>query len=369
MYAMMKQVRIKDYERGLLFRDGDFKELLGPGKHWVFGRPGSFRVDVLSKRLTWITHDQLDVLAHRDALKGEAEVLEIADHERALVWLDGRFERVLQPGRYAYWKGFREVRVERVDTHTVRFEHRDLQVIAKTTSGATALDIVTVRPHHVGVLFQDGTYADTLAPGRYAFWRGAAEVEVMQVDQRELTVDIAGQEIMTADKVSLRMNAILRFVVADVVKAVSMLEDPRQALYRDAQLALRAAVGAVTLDDLLANKDALSSDLDRVLREKGAAYGLRVVGTGVRDIILPGEMRELLNRVTEAKKAAEANLITRREETAAMRSQMNTAKMLENNPTLMRLRELETLTKIAETSTMQVVLGEKGLSDRVTNLL
>ena len=80
-------------------------------------------------------------------------------------------------------------------------------------------------------------------------------------------------------------------------------------------------------------------------------------------------MKVLLNKVTEAKKAAEANLIARREETAAMRSQANTAKLLENNPTLMRLKELEVLTKVSESSKMNVVLGEKGLADRVVNLL
>ncbi len=76
-----------------------------------------------------------------------------------------------------------------------------------------------------------------------------------------------------------------------------------------------------------------------------------------------------MNRVTEAKKAAEANLIARREETAAMRSQANTAKILHDNPTLMRLRELEVLEKVAAGGKLQVALGERGLADRVVNLL
>jgi hypothetical protein len=97
--------------------------------------------------------------------------------------------------------------------------------------------------------------------------------------------------------------------------------------------------------------------------------GLSIVSVGVRDIILPGEMKDLMNKVTEAKKAAEANLIVRREETAAMRSQANTAKVLADNPTLMRLRELEVLEKVATSGKLSVVLGEKGLADRVVNLL
>ena len=90
---------------------------------------------------------------------------------------------------------------------------------------------------------------------------------------------------------------------------------------------------------------------------------------GIRDVILPGDMKDMLNKVIEAQKAADANLIMRREETAAMRSQANTAKLLDNNPTLMRLRELDVLEKIAGNSKLNVVLGEKGLADRVVNLL
>jgi hypothetical protein len=80
-------------------------------------------------------------------------------------------------------------------------------------------------------------------------------------------------------------------------------------------------------------------------------------------------MKALLNRVIEARKAADANLITRREETAAMRSQANTARLLEDNPTLMRMRELDLLEKIAGSAKLNVVLGEKGLADRIVNLL
>ena len=97
--------------------------------------------------------------------------------------------------------------------------------------------------------------------------------------------------------------------------------------------------------------------------------GLKIVSAGVRDVILPGDMKDLMNKVTEAKKAAEAKVISCREETAAMRSQANTAKLMEGSPTLMRLRELEVLEKVATSGKLNIVLGEKGLADRVINLL
>ena len=102
---------------------------------------------------------------------------------------------------------------------------------------------------------------------------------------------------------------------------------------------------------------------------RGTAFGLEIVGFGIRDVILPGEMKTILNRVTEAKKAAEAELITRREETAAMRSQANTARIFESNKALMRLRELEVLEKVADKAKLSAVLGEGGLADRVVKLL
>ena len=157
--------------------------------------------------------------------------------------------------------------------------------------------------------------------------------------------------------------------VADPRKAVCTADDYKQALYREAQLVLRAVVGARELDGLLADKEAVAREAAALLAPRAEALGLEVCALGIRDLILPGDMKELMNKVTEARKAAEANLITRREETAALRSQSNTAKLLAENPTLMRLRELEALEKIASAGEFKVVLGEKGLADRIVNLL
>ena len=231
------------------------------------------------------------------------------------------------------------------------------------------LDTFAVEQGHVGVLFEDGTYVETLPPGKYAFWKNVAKVALVPVDLRETMLDIGGQEIMTADKVTLRLNAVVTYRVADAHKALSAADDARQALYREAQLALRAVIGGRELDQFLADKDAVARELEAIVRQRVAALGLEVLSLGIRDVILPGDMKDLMNKVTEAKKAAEANLIARREETAAMRSQVNTAKLLEGNPTLMRLRELEVLEKVATNSKLNVVLGEKGLAERVVNLL
>ncbi len=364
---MFKRIKVRSYEVGLHFRNEEFKGLIQAGVHWLLDPLMRVRVEVVSQRDPWITHDKLDMIVKSGALADHAEVLDLKDHERALVWIDGRFSHILAPGLYAYWTGQKEVKVEVVDARKVRFEHDDLKII--TRAGQRLLDVCAIERNRVGVLFQDGRYVDTLASGLYAFWLGTADGKVVEVDLRETMIDVGGQELMTADKVTLRLNAVIAYCVVDARKAVCATEDARQALYREAQLALRAVVGVRDLDAFLSDKDVVAREVEEQVRGRADQLGLKVVSVGVRDVILPGDMKDLMNRVTEAKKAAEANLIARREETAAMRSQANTAKLLESNPTLMRIRELEVLEKIACDGKLNVVLGEKGLADRVVNLL
>jgi len=365
----LKRFKIRSYEMGLSFRDGEFQGLLGEGTHWLLDPLDRIAVVVVSRRAPRLVHEKLDLIAASGVLKGHATVVDLKDDQRALVWIDGRFHAVLPPGLFAFWTGSRDVRVEVVDARRPRLEHEDLRTIARWPSVGPLLDVCTVGRGCEGVLFLDGAYAETLPPGLYAFWKGGADARVVEVDLRETALDVGGQEIMTADKVTLRLNAVVAYRVADARRAVCAADDAKQALYREAQLALRAVVGARELDALLADKDVVAREVEEMLRRRAGELGLAVLAAGLRDVILPGDMKELMNKVTEARKAAEANLVTRREETAALRSQANSAKLMADNPVLMRLRELEALEKIAAAGHLNVLLGEKGLADRVVNLL
>ena len=162
----------------------------------------------------------------------------------------------------------------------------------------------------------------------------------------------------------------MAYKVVDARRVVASSENLDQSLYREVQLILRDVLGGQTLDQLLTSKEAVAEEAQSRLAQRAAEFGLAIVSVGIRDVILPGEMKELLNQVTAAKKAAEANLISRREETAAIRSQANTAKLLDASPTLMRLRELEVLEKVASSTNLQVLLNDgSSLSDRVTKLI
>jgi len=365
----VKWYTIRSFEMGLHFRDGEFRGLLGAGTHWFFDPFGKVVLEIVSRRAPFLKHEKLDLIVKSGELKGYAEVLDLQDDKRALVWVDRRFVWILAPGQHAYWIDPREVRVEVVDARRVRFEHEDLRVICRNASAREQLELGAVGRGCVGVLFLDGRYVDTLQPGPWAFWKGAADVRVVEVDLRETTLDIQGQEIMSADKVTLRINGVATYRVSDARRAICTADDYKQALYRDAQLVLRAVVGARELDALLADKESVATEAAALLAPRAEGLGLQITALGIRDLMLPGDMKELMNKVIEARKAAEANLITRREETAALRSQANTAKLLAENPTLMRLRELEVLEKVVASGKLSVILGEKGLADRVMNLI
>lgn len=366
---MFKRFKIRQDEIGLLFRDGAFDRTLAHGVHWLFDPLNKLRALVVSMREVIFTHEKLDEMVKANTLGDRAMIVDLKDHQRALVWIDGRFRRILGPGLYALWTVIRNVRVEIVDAHGVRFQHKDFGLISRSEDAKRLLDVCEIKRDHAGVAFIDGKFHEVVGAGRYAFWMGMSAARLVEVDLREQTLDVSGQDLMTADKVTLRLNALATFRIVDARKTVSASDNPQQALYRAVQLALRTIVGVRQLDEFLVDKDAVAVEALDAIKSRANELGLEVISLGIRDIILPGDMKDLMNKVIEAKKAAEANLISRREETAAMRSQANTAKLLEASPILMRLRELEVLEKVAASTSLQVVLSEKGLSDQLTKLI
>jgi len=365
---MLQLVKINHYEVGLRFKNEKLIAALVPGWYLAKGFLGE-RIDVLSEKDLFLAHPALDEIVRSGLLAEFIEVVDLKDAERALLWTDGRFQRVLTTGRHAIWKRLREVRVERVSAEDPAFTHPQLFRIAQAPGSDAALKTLQVEQGETCLYFRDGVFVRELTPGFHAFWKDAATVKLVRIDLREKLLDMSGQEIITADKVTLRLNAIITYRVRDARRSIEVSEAADQSLYREGQLILRSAVGARTLDAILGDKDSLAGEIQEQLAARAEKFGLVIVAFGIKDIILPGDIRELMNRVVAAQKEAEANQIVRREETAATRSQCNTAKMMEQNPVLMRLRELEVLERVAEKSKLNLVLGDKGLTDRVVNML
>src|SRR5215469_16968664 len=109
---LFKRYTIRSFEMGLHFRDGEFRGLLTAGKYWFFDPFGKVAVEIVSRRAPFLAHEKLDLIVKSGELKGYAEVLDLHDEERALLWVDRRFARILGPGQYAYWIDPRQVRVE-----------------------------------------------------------------------------------------------------------------------------------------------------------------------------------------------------------------------------------------------------------------
>ena len=222
---------------------------------------------------------------------------------------------------------------------------------------------------HVGLLYVDGKLTGSLEPGTHAFWTYGPAVKVEIVDLRVKTLDVQGQEILTRDKVSLRVNLTATYRFVDAEKAARAAKDPLDHLYKEIQFGLRAAVGTRTLDALLEDKSVIDRIVAERVGERFAEIGIAVDSVGVKDIILPGDMKDLLGKVVEAEKAAQANVIRRREETNATRSLLNTAKVMESNAVALRLKELETLEKVTEkVGNLSVYGGLDGVLNELVRL-
>ena len=214
---------------------------------------------------------------------------------------------------------------------------------------------ITIEAYEKGLKFRNGQLAGVLEPGRYRLARWLADERVEKIDMRLRTLVLQGQEMMTLDKVTLRMTVLAKLRVIDPVAAVLQVDGYTTEVYGLVQLALRAQVGTLELDPLLSDKSKLGEQILPAVKASAQEFGVEVVEIGVRDIVLPGDMKAILNQVMEARKKAEASLILRRDEVAATRSLANTAQLLENNPTLMKLKVLESLERIAGGETKLVL--------------
>ena len=365
-------IRIRTHERGLRFRHNQIVGLLQPGTHRLWSRLWNSkrdRIDVVSTLARQFNVSELESFLAVPSVRDALHVIELTETQRALVWADGRLFGVVGPGRYAFWKQPAKIEVETFDIDAVRFEHPRLeQVLAHPTASQWLESVEPLNTHDV-LLIRNGRMVEKLSPGRHAFWRGTGRQVVHPVDKRERIAEVTGQEIMTSDKLSLRVNLLVTWRVIDPEKMISVVTDADQAVYREAQLALRAAVGSRTLDALLTDKESVGNEVLAALAQRSSEFGVQVRSAGLRDIILPGELRSILNQVIEAQKRAEAELIKRREETAAARSQANTARLLAENPVLARMRELEALQGVLAGSKATFVFAPSDIATQVRALV
>ncbi len=352
---MYTAIRVKLNERVVVFKDGVPLRALGPGRHVIWRR-----------RLTeqrWST----DALVFQALAEVRAilpadwyKEVTLGPRERGVLYRDDVPKAFLRPGTHRYWTVDPSVRLDVLAVDAPMPElNTELVAVLPKDEYTDAL----VREYERGLEYVQGRLTRTLAPGRYALWsRPDARVEVHVVDMRGVQIAIVGQELMTRDKVTLRLSLSVEYAVEDPAKATHAVACVKDAIYLLVQIAAREFVSGVTLDQLLEGRDTMTRYLEEQTAAKARQMGVRLDRVGVKDVILPGEMKTLLNRVIEAEKEAAANVILRREETAATRSLANTARVMAEQPILLRLKELESMKEIAaRIHEVRVVVGADGL--------
>src|SRR5882724_12755037 len=358
-YLFIARVTVKDGERAFLLRNGRFERVLEPGRHALLDPRHELAVELHNVVRAEFAAERYAVLksARPDLAAALFEAVETKADEVAIVSLDGRPMHLMAPWQTrVFWKVATRVEAERIDVaNDPKVAPRHLTMIARERN--TLVAEAVVENHEAGLLYVEGRLLERLAPGRHAFWIAGRKIEVKRLDLRPQAVEITAQEMLTRDRIALRVTLTAFRRVVDPERVVATVPDVDAWLYRLVQFAIREAVAGRTLDEVLSAKAALDAELRDYVRARIADSGVEVAELGVKDVILPGEIRDLVNKVVEAERTAKANLIRRQEETAATRSLLNTAKLMEDNPLLLRLKELESIERLVEKVEKITVVG------------
>jgi regulator of protease activity HflC (stomatin/prohibitin superfamily) len=344
------KVVVKDDERAFLTRDGRLVRMLEPGRFVALDYGRRLKAELVKVARAEVPADKALLIAktHPAVAAEHFEIVQAGPNEVAIVSLDGEPKHLVLPNTTrAFWKTITKVDVERIDAGTeVRVAKRHLDKLDPARSPMVVHG--QVEAHEAGLLFIDGKLIERLPAGRHAFWAVGRTVKIAKVDTRPTPLEVTAQEILTKDRVGIRVTLTAFTRVVDPEKAALAAGDVSNTVYRLVQFAIREAVATRTLDEILAARDTIDREVREFVTKRAADLGVEIGEIGVKDVILPGDVRELLNKVVEAERTAKANLIRRQEETAATRSLLNTARLMEDNPLLLRLKELEALEKLVE---------------------
>jgi regulator of protease activity HflC (stomatin/prohibitin superfamily) len=346
---MLRRVLVGDNERVFLIRKGRFEDILAPGDYWIVGFGVTLELHDVKNLV--LSSEWTDFLAKQrwELVSRYFTVVETADSQVAVVYFDDKVARIIGPGkRVLFWRGSIEVTYDLINAQeNAQAPALLLPAILRLGKDSQAT-VAVVEEGKRGLLYLDGRFIRELTAGTYAFWNVAGFARVDVLDLRWQTLEVPGQEILTRDKVTVRVNLSAVYQIVDPVMARSRVRDVNELLYRMLQIAVRQTLGKRSLEEMLADKVDIDESVSAEVRAAMEEYGVRVGEIALKDIVLPGDIRDILNQVVTAEKQAQANLIRRREETAATRSLLNTAKLMEDNPLLIRLKELETLERVAE---------------------
>lgn len=354
----MKRVRINAGKVGLVFKRGNYVKVITQGTHWIgFNQ----RALIYNLESIFTAPIALELLLQDKTLADMLDVIEVKDNGLVLVYEKGNFKTLLSAGRYVYWKGLIKREFTYVDLDKIYITENIDKALLSNYELGKYIRTFEVAAYEKAILLVDDVYTKTLDGGTYRFWRNDTTIKMAKADLRQLQLEIAGQELLTKDKAAIRINFYTQYKVTDIEKALLENKDYEKQLYIAMQLVLRTYVGAYTLDELLERKDNIAEAVFEDVKTNASKLGVTILNCGIRDVILTGDMKEIMNQVLVAQKKAQANTITRREETASTRSLLNTAKLMEENDMLYKLKEMEYVEKIADKIGEITISGNGGV--------
>lgn len=342
------KVILNNNQKGLLFKNGVLQDFLGAGKYRTGGSKNievlPLNEEICSNNAT--TAQILAKAADRNKSGDLISEITVKNGEVALHYIDGVFEGALTAGLHAFWSeaGAHEFKIY----STANPKIADIPAPVAAQLGQGFVIDVNIPREYKGIVYFDGKAAEYLDAGRYFYWNGAVKITTQIYDMRVQELDINGQEILTKDKVGVRVNFTANWKITDYKKLAENYSDITRLLYTAAQLALRDYLGGKTMEEMLSNRKNIGDEILEELKKRTADMYVEILSAGIKDVILPGEISTIMNGVLAAEKRAQANVIMRREEVASTRSLLNTAKLMDENATLRRLKELEYIEKICE---------------------
>lgn len=366
-----KKLIVSENHRVIVTRNGKISDILVAGKYRVKTKDTEFESHDINA--TGICHSKMENALVKTAPElAEKHLLRLVTkpEELKIIHRDKVLMMVMKPDtKLSLWKDAGPFDIKDISLDGATKLDPGLAQRLRRSGQDHEVSSFEVPEGFVGLMFVDRAFEKKLPSGQHSFWNTNTRIEVVLVDLRLRAHDVNGQEILTKDRVSLRVNISAEFQVSDPEKAVMLVQDYEEALHRSLQFAFRKTLGALTLDELLSEKISVDSAAADDVRKEMSKIGITVGEIALKDVILPGEMREILNQVVTAQKEAEANVIRRREETNATRSLLNTAKVMAVNPIMLRLKELEAIETISSNvDNLTIHNGTEGLMSTLVNL-
>jgi regulator of protease activity HflC (stomatin/prohibitin superfamily) len=219
-----------------------------------------------------------------------------------------------------------------------------------------------IREFESGLLYRHGKFQTRLEPGRHVRW--GFGYALATIDMRKQTFAVAGQEVLSADNVGLKVSAAVTVQVADPLKAMHEVQDWRSHVYNTVQLALRTLIAAQPVEALLVKRLDVGKQLLAEVQNEAANIGITVHSTEVKDVMFPGDLKKAFAEVLKAKQEGQAALERARGESAALRNLANAARLLESNPALQNLRLMQSIGAPGNTLVMGLPTGFVPLKPR-----